>query len=34
MILYHDNDVIITNIFFDKKYKLNAKRNDFIRSML
>ena len=28
--IYHDNDVIITNIFFDKKYKLHAKRNNFI----
>ena len=28
--IYYDNDVIITNIFFDKKYKLYAKRNNFI----
>ena len=28
--IYYDNDVIITNIFFDKKYKLHAKRNNFI----
>ena len=28
--IYHDNDVLITNIFFDKKYKLHAKRNNFI----
>ena len=29
--IYHDNDVIITNIFFDKKYKLHTKRNNFIK---
>ena len=28
--IYHDNDVSITNIFFDKTYTINAKRNDFI----
>ena len=28
--IYHDNDVSITNIFFDKIYTINAKRNDFI----
>ena len=29
--IYHNNDVnIITNIFFDKTYNLNAKQNEFI----
>ena len=29
--IYHDSDINpITNIFFDKTYNLNAKRNDFI----
>ena len=28
--IYHDNDVSITNIFFDKTYTIDAKRNDFI----
>ena len=28
--IYHDNDVLITNIFFEKLYTINAKRNDFI----
>ena len=28
--IYHDNDVSITNIFFEKLYTINAKRNDFI----
>ena len=28
--IYHDNDVSITNIFFDKTYTLNAKKNDFL----
>ena len=28
--IYHDNDVLITNIFFDKTYTIDAKRNDFI----
>ena len=28
--IYYDNDVLITNIFFDKTYTIGAKRNDFI----
>ena len=28
--LYHENDVPIGHIFFDKTYTINAKRNDFI----
>ena len=28
--LYHENDVSIGHIFFDKTYTINAKRNDFI----
>ena len=28
--LYYENDVSIGHIFFDKKYTINAKRNDFI----
>ena len=30
--IYHDNDVLITNIFFDKTYTINAKQNDFIET--
>ena len=30
MILYHDNDISIEHIFFDKIYTIDAKRNDFI----
>ena len=29
-ILYHDNDIKVSHIFFDKTFLLNAKRNDFI----
>ena len=28
--IYHENDVSIGHIFFDKTYAINAKRNDFI----
>ena len=29
-ILYHDNDIKVSHIFYDKTFLLNAKRNDFI----
>ena len=28
--LYHDNDIKVSHIFFDKTYTLNAKKNDFL----
>ena len=28
--LYHDNDIKVRHIFFDKTYTLNVKKNDFI----
>ena len=28
--IYHDNDISIEHIFFDKTYTIDAKRNDFI----
>ena len=29
-ILYHDSDIKISHIFFDKTFLINAKRNDFL----
>ena len=29
-ILYHDNDIKVSHIFYDKRFLLNAKRNDFM----
>ena len=28
--IYHDNDIKVSHIFFDKTYTLNAKKNDFL----
>ena len=29
-ILYHENDIQISHIFFEKTYTINAKKNDFL----